>query len=36
VTATSEQWQAFLAQAPQEFFGRETAFERVGPAYVSE
>lgn len=36
VTATSEQWQAFLAQAPQEFFGHETAFERVGPAYVSE
>jgi hypothetical protein len=36
ITATSEQWQAFLAKAPRDFFGQPTEFERVGPAYVSE
>lgn len=36
VTASSEQWQAFLAKAPEDFFGEPMAFERVGPAYVSE
>jgi hypothetical protein len=36
ITATPEQWQAFLAKAPKEFFGQPTEFERVGPAYVSE
>ena len=36
ITATSEQWQAFLAKAPKDFFGQSTEFERVGPAYVNE
>jgi hypothetical protein len=36
ITATSEQWQAFLAKAPPEFFGEPTSFKRVGPAYVEQ
>jgi hypothetical protein len=36
ITATPEQWQAFLASAPKEFFGDPTAFERIGPAYVGQ
>ncbi|HWA50666.1 MAG TPA: hypothetical protein VG742_20525 [Dongiaceae bacterium] len=36
ITATSEEWQAFLAGALREFYGQPTSFERVGPAYVSE
>jgi hypothetical protein len=36
ITATSDEWQAFLAQAPKDFFGQPTEFERIGPAYVSE
>ena len=36
ITATSEEWQAFLAQAPTDFFGQPMEFERLGPAYVSE
>jgi hypothetical protein len=36
ITATSEQWQAFLAGPPADLYGEEIVFERVGPAYVSE
>ncbi|HET6157835.1 MAG TPA: hypothetical protein VFE34_05790 [Dongiaceae bacterium] len=36
ITATSEQWQAFLAKAPKEFFGEPTMFKRIGPAYVEQ
>lgn len=36
ITASSEQWQAYLAKAPADLFGEEMAFRRVGPAYVSE
>jgi len=36
ITATPEQWQAFLAQVPQTFYGEPTEMERVGPAYVGE
>ncbi|MGH6893613.1 MAG: hypothetical protein ACREEP_15285, partial [Dongiaceae bacterium] len=36
ITASSEQWQAFLAKAPAEFFGEPTSFKRVGPAYVEQ
>lgn len=36
ITASSEQWQSFLANPPAGLFGEEMAFERVGPAYVSE
>ncbi len=36
ITATSEQWQGFLAKAPEEFFGEPTTFERIGPAYVAQ
>ncbi|WP_119299849.1 hypothetical protein [Dongia deserti] len=36
ITATSEQWQAFLAKAPVEFFGEPSTFRRIGPAYVEQ
>jgi len=36
ITASSEEWQAFLAKAPAEFFGDPTIFKRVGPAYVEK
>lgn len=36
VTASPEQWQAFLAKAPAEFFGEPTSFKRIGPAYVEQ
>jgi len=36
ITATSEQWQAFLAKPPADLYGEDIVFERVGPAYVSE
>lgn len=36
ITATSQQWQAFLAKAPPEFFGEPTEFKRVGPSYVEQ
>jgi len=36
ITASSEQWQAYLATAPADLFGEEMTFRRVGPAYVSE
>jgi hypothetical protein len=36
ITATSKEWQAFLAKVPAEFFGDPMEFERVGPAYVEQ
>lgn len=36
ITATSEQWQAFLAKAPAGLFGEAMHFKRVGPAYVEQ
>ena len=36
ITATSEQWQAFLAKAPADFFGEPTSFTRIGPSYVDQ
>lgn len=36
ITASSKQWQDFLAKAPADFFSDPIEFERVGPAYVSE
>jgi hypothetical protein len=36
ITATSEQWQAFLAKAPPDLFGDPTSFKRVGPSYVDQ
>jgi hypothetical protein len=36
ITATSEQWQAFLAKAPLELFGEPTIFTRVGPGYAEQ
>lgn len=36
ITATPEQWQAFLAKASADFFNEPMTFARVGPAYVSE
>ena len=36
ITASSEQWQAFLAKAPAGFFGEPTSFKRIGPAYVEK
>lgn len=36
IAASSEQWQAFLAKAPAEFFGEPTSFKRIGPAYVEQ
>lgn len=36
ITASSEQWQAFLAKPPADLFGEELEFQRVGPAYVNE
>jgi len=36
ITATPEQWQAFLAKAPADLFGEPTSFKRVGPAYVEQ
>jgi hypothetical protein len=36
ITATSEQWQAFLAKAPADLFGDPTRFKRIGPAYVQK
>jgi hypothetical protein len=36
ITATSEQWQAFLAKAPPDLFGEPTSFKRVGPSYVDQ
>ncbi|HNB27720.1 MAG TPA: hypothetical protein PLR41_12210 [Alphaproteobacteria bacterium] len=36
ITASSEQWQAFLAKPPADFFNEPIQFQRVGPSYVSE
>jgi hypothetical protein len=36
ITATSEQWQAFLNQAPAEYFREPSTFRRIGPAYVEQ
>jgi hypothetical protein len=36
ITATSKEWQTFLANVPAEFFGDPMEFERVGPAYVEQ
>jgi hypothetical protein len=36
ITATSKQWQAFLADVPAEFFGDPMEFKRIGPAYVEQ
>jgi hypothetical protein len=36
ITATSEQWQAFLAKPPAGFFDEPISFKRVGPAYVEQ
>jgi hypothetical protein len=36
ITATSQQWQAFLAKPPAEFFDEPISFERIGPAYVEQ
>jgi hypothetical protein len=36
ITATSDQWQAFLAAAPADFFGEPTCFTRIGPSYVDQ
>ncbi len=36
ITATPEQWQAFLAQVPKTFYGEPTEMKRIGPAYVGE
>ena len=36
ITATSEQWQEFLAKPPAGFFDEPISFERVGPAYVEQ
>lgn len=36
ITATSEQWQAFLAKAPPDLFGDPTSFTRIGPSYVDQ
>jgi hypothetical protein len=36
ITATSEQWQAFLAKPPAGIFGEPVSFERIGPAYVEQ
>ena len=36
ITATSQEWQAFLAKAPAEFFGEPMEFKRIGPAYVEQ
>jgi len=36
ITATSEQWQAFLASTPADLFGEPMEFKRIGPAYVEQ
>ena len=36
ITATSEQWQAFLASTPVDLFGEPMEFKRIGPAYVEQ
>jgi hypothetical protein len=36
ITATSDQWQAFLAKAPADFFGEPTYFTRIGPSYADQ
>ena len=36
ITATSEQWQAFLAMPPAGFFDEPLSFKRIGPAYVEQ
>jgi hypothetical protein len=36
ITATSEQWQKFLAKPPAGFFDEPISFKRIGPAYVEQ
>src|SRR5688572_27637129 len=36
ITATSQEWQAFLTKPPAEFFDEPISFERIGPAYVEQ
>lgn len=36
ITATPEQWQAFLAKPPAGLFDDAMRFERIGPAYVEQ
>ena len=36
ITASPEQWQAFLAKPPEGFFDEPISFKRIGPAYVEQ
>lgn len=36
ITATAEQWQAFLAKAPADLFDAPVSFERIGPPYMEQ
>jgi hypothetical protein len=36
ITASPEQWQAFLAQPPADLFDEPISFKRIGPAYVEQ
>lgn len=36
ITASPEQWQAFLAKPPAGFFDEPISFKRIGPAYVEQ
>lgn len=36
ITATSEQWQTFLAKPSAGFFDEPISFKRIGPAYVEQ
>jgi hypothetical protein len=36
ITASPEQWQAFLAKPPAGFFDEPLSFKRIGPAYVEQ
>jgi hypothetical protein len=36
ITASPEQWQAFLTKPPTGFFDEPISFKRIGPAYVEQ
>jgi hypothetical protein len=36
ITASPEQWQAFLAKPPAGFYDEPISFKRIGPAYVEQ
>jgi hypothetical protein len=36
ITASPEQWQAFLTKPPAGFFDEPISFKRIGPAYVEQ